>query len=107
MEAEVQKMIDHTKERLIGFEEAARRLPPRPSGAPIHPKTVYLWATRGLNGVALESLMIGQRRVTSVEACQRFFEALTVAANNNELTSTGFKPSDSKTTEQLTKKGLI
>lgn len=70
-------MIDHARETLLSFAQAAKRLPHRGDGKPCHPNTVARWAREGLGSVILESIRIGGRRYTSVEACQRFFEALT------------------------------
>ena len=71
-------MIDLEKEATITLAEAARRLPKTTSGRPVHVKTVARWVLHGVRGgICLESVLIGGRRVTSVEACKRFFAALT------------------------------
>lgn len=41
-----------------------------------HLATVYRWTTRGLQGIVLESVQIGGKRYTSLEAIQRFIERL-------------------------------
>jgi uncharacterized protein YcbX len=69
-------MIDHEKERLLSLGQAAKRLPKRSDMKPVHPNTVARWARDGLHGKILETILIGGRRFTSVEACQRFFERL-------------------------------
>jgi len=74
--------IDITTERLISLEEAAKLLPGRDGGT-VHYITVGLYARRGKCGVRLESVLAGPRRCTSVEAVQRFIEAIT-AANDNK-----------------------
>lgn len=76
-------MIDADKEHLIDFAEAARNLPRSASGTAVHAKTVARWALVGVKGIKLESLCMGARRVTSREACQRFFTALTTATNES------------------------
>ena len=52
--------------------------------------TAWRWAQRGVNGVRLESILIGGRRHTSEEAFRRFVQATNAAANRNRLkTRTG------------------
>lgn len=74
-------MIDHAKEQLISFAQAAKRLPAWNDGRSVSPNTIARWARNGIKGVLLESIHIGRRQFTSVEACQRFFAALTAAAS--------------------------
>ncbi len=59
--------IDLSTERLVSLTEAAALLPGRP-----HLATLWRWCTRGVRGRRLESLEIGGRRYTSLEALQRF-----------------------------------
>ena len=68
--------IDISSERLITLEEAAALLPGRAPGTTIHPFTISLYTTRGKKGHKLETLLAGPRRVTSIEAVQRFLEAI-------------------------------
>jgi hypothetical protein len=60
-------LIDIKWERLILLCEAAAILPSRPSIA-----TLWRWRTRGIRGRKLESLTIGGRVYTTVEALERF-----------------------------------
>ncbi len=53
---------------LIEFRQLPEVLPGRPAL-----KTVYLWL-RGLNGVKLDSLLIGGRRFVRRSAVERFIE---------------------------------
>jgi hypothetical protein len=69
-------MIDSTTETIISFGEASNRSPRRGRGRKIHISTFYRWATIGCRGVVLETIQVGGSRCTSVEAMQRFFEAL-------------------------------
>jgi hypothetical protein len=73
--------IDIQTEKLIGLNEAARLIPGRDGGT-VHVITVGLWTRRGKRGVILESVLAGPRRCTSVEAVQRFLEAVTRKAAN-------------------------
>ena len=70
-------MIDPHTETLIDFAEAARNVPRKASGKLVHAKTVARWALSGIRGIRLESICVGGRRLTSKEACKRFFEAQT------------------------------
>jgi hypothetical protein len=69
-------MIDFTNEDLLLFVEAARSLPGRP-----HISTLHRWRLRGVRGVRLESVLIGGRRYTSLQALELFFAATTAAAD--------------------------
>lgn len=68
--------IDPLSEELLSLAQAARRLPRLCRGHPVHASTLWRWAREGLRGVHLETVMIGGRRVTSVEGLRRFFAAL-------------------------------
>ena len=73
-------MISLTTETLVSFAEACERLPRRRAGRRPHPNTLYRWASHGIRGIRLETLRVGGTLCTSLEALQRFFEALTVEA---------------------------
>lgn len=71
-------MIDMASETLIAFRDVPKRLPRRPNGKAIHFSVVYRWAQKGLkSGIVLESLKIGGTTYTSLEALQRFADAIT------------------------------
>lgn len=57
-------------ENLFALNEVPGRLPKR-----ISLQTVYRWATKGVNGIVLESIRVGGRKFTSSEAIQRFLRA--------------------------------
>ena len=57
-------------------------IPRRRQGKKLHKGTPFRWASRGLHGVRLEVIRIGNLLCTSVEALQRFFERLA----NREVT---------------------
>lgn len=71
-------MIDIKTEKLLPLKEIAAMLPGR-DGGKVHPFTVSLWARRGKQGVKLETLLAGPCRCTSLEAVQRFLEAVSRA----------------------------
>ncbi|MBO0699620.1 MAG: DUF1580 domain-containing protein, partial [Zavarzinella sp.] len=74
-------MIDLATETLLSFAQAAKRLPGHRDGKRLDPSTVWRWHKRGSRAadgrlVKLEATKIGGRSVTSVEALQRFSDAL-------------------------------
>jgi hypothetical protein len=71
------KMIDFNEEALISLQEAARILPRRRAGRPVHVSCVYRWTQIGVKGIVLESVQVGGCRCTSRAALNRFFERLT------------------------------
>jgi hypothetical protein len=64
-------MINIGSEHLRLLTKASADVP----GSP-HTSTVIRWALRGLRGVRLETILVGGRRYTSVEAIERFLERL-------------------------------
>jgi hypothetical protein len=60
-------MIDVATERLVTLTQAAKLLPDCPSVC-----TLWRWRTRGAGGRRLESVLLGGKVYTSVEALQRF-----------------------------------
>ncbi len=67
-------MIDQVKlwnETPITLADVAHHLPKR-RGRTIHYSTVFRWATKGVRGRVLQSMLIGGIRYTTVEALERF-----------------------------------
>jgi Protein of unknown function (DUF1580) len=60
-------MIDVFKERLVRLSHAAQHLPGRP-----HRSSLDRWTRVGVRGRQLETVLIGGRRYTSLEALARF-----------------------------------
>jgi len=58
------------QQEFFTFSQAAQITPGRP-----HKNTITRWADRGIGGVRLESWRCGGKRVTSVEALERFILA--------------------------------
>lgn len=52
---------------------------PRRKGGRMHIRTGFNWATKGVCGVVLETVVQGGMRYTSVPAVRRFFAAVTAA----------------------------
>jgi hypothetical protein len=72
-------VIDLSSETILTFNEARSRLPKRRRGKRPDISCLYRWATAGLRGHRLETLKIGGQTCTSLEALQRFFDALSGA----------------------------
>lgn len=76
-------MIDPSKETLLPFSQAARKIPPLRKGRPVNPATIWRWAKSGIRSsktgqrVKLETLRVGGSNCTSLEALSRFFTRLT------------------------------
>jgi hypothetical protein len=78
-------MIELSAETIFpSLAAAADSLPGRP-----HVNTLHRWRIRGIHGIKLETGLIGGRRVTSAEALQRFFIAVTAAANGESPPNSG------------------
>jgi len=73
-------MIDVTNEGLLTLSEAARMLPGR-----VHVSTLHRWRLRGVQGVHLDTAVVGGRRYTSREALARFSEAVTAARDGSPI----------------------
>jgi hypothetical protein len=63
--------IDFEHETIITLGEACKAFPPKG----VSTATLARWIQRGINGVKLETIVIGYRRLTSREAIQRFIAA--------------------------------
>jgi hypothetical protein len=70
--------IDLGRESLLTLNQAGKLLPDgaRPSSC-----TWWRWATRGVKGVVLETIQIGNRKFTTREALQRFADQLSGKGN--------------------------
>ena len=69
-------MINVFQHELLTLGQAGQSLP-RPASF----CSVYRWAVRGRNGIKLETIVVGNRRYTTRESLQRFFEQLTETEN--------------------------
>ncbi len=68
-------------ENPMPIEDAAKYFPHRP-----HISTVWRYVLKGYKGLKLESIMSGNRRITSREAVLRFIAATTARANGDART---------------------
>lgn len=80
-------MIDLNHETVVALADVPARLPSRRRGKRPHVSCIYRWAQRGCRGIRLETIQIGGTSCTSLEALQRFFEALTAARDGKPITS--------------------
>jgi len=55
------------------------------TGVRPHLSTVIRWVTKGTRGVRLEAVMLGGRRMTTVENVERFVDASSQNANNSPI----------------------
>jgi len=78
-------MIDISLEEVFSLTEATKRLPCRRKGVRPNVATLYRWSQVGCRGVRLETICVGATRCTSIEALQRFFDALTAAAEHRPV----------------------
>lgn len=63
-------MIDAATENLVCFQEAPKYIPGHPSLCAIH-----RWKLTGVRGAKLETLLVGGKRFTSIEAISRLIAA--------------------------------
>src|SRR5271157_1111088 len=73
-------MFDTSTERLIPLNELPAPAIPGREDKPVKPCTLRSWCTLGVRGIRLESLKIQGKHYTSIEAWNRFFQAVTEAA---------------------------
>ncbi len=75
-------MIDTSTERLIPLGQIPASAIPGRGDKPVRPCTLRSWCASGVRGVRLELVKVGGTRCMSIEALNRFFQAVTVAAND-------------------------
>ena len=89
-------MIDIHSESIIPVSEIRSHVPRNPrTGKKAHLATGWRWIKRGCRGVKLETVLIGGKRYSSLEALQRFVERTTAAADGTS-TVTASTPSARK-----------
>jgi len=82
-------MIDIQTEQLLRLHDA-RKLPwlRGRSGGRADIGTLRRWAMKGIGGIVLETVRMGSTHYTSVEACLRFIERLSVPATSPTVVTT-------------------
>jgi len=93
-------MIDIHSEQLVHVNEIPAQVPKTTTGKKVSLATCWRWIQRGCRGVKLESVLIGGKRYTSLEALQRFVERTTAAADGTSLLSTSTPSAARKRHEQ-------
>jgi hypothetical protein len=91
-------VIDITLEKPITFTDAASQFPSRHPGRPLSPMTIWRWA-EGIGtpgGIRLDTVYLNGGRYTSLEAVNRFAQAVTAARQNQRTTPTPAPPPTSK-----------
>jgi len=73
-------MIDTSTERLMPLKELPAAAIPGREGETVKIDTLRYWCTVGVRGIRLESLKVEGKYCTSIEAWNRFFQAVTDAA---------------------------
>ncbi len=68
-------MIDFNEEELLTMSQASK-VCPKVDGKPPHCGSIWRWARKGIRGIRLEHVRIGNRVCTSLDALNRFFNAL-------------------------------
>jgi len=63
-------MIDPATETLIPWQQVAKHVPGQP-----HLSTLWRWRLKGIKGNRLETLSIGGKRFSSLQAVVRFIDA--------------------------------
>jgi hypothetical protein len=99
-------MIDLTTETILTFADARSRLPKRRRGKRPDISTLYRWAQVGLHGIRLETIKIGGQTCTSVEALQRFFDALSAPANGGNVPTGRKRRRDDDVENELAEAGI-
>ena len=94
-------MIDPFKETMLPLAKAARKVP----GREVSTQTVYRWHSVGIDGIKLETIVIGGRMQTSQEALTTFFAAVTQAKQSAQQAESDGR-SDT-TSRKLAEAGLL
>lgn len=63
-------------EQVLTMAEAAKAVPQGRKRKSPHVATVWRWATRGVRGVVLETVLIGGQRFTTESSLEKFFREI-------------------------------
>jgi hypothetical protein len=75
--------IDLANEEVVTFAELARRVGHRRANRPTHVATIHRWRLVGLSGIRLAAAKQGGIWVTTIQAYQRWVDAITRAASGD------------------------
>jgi hypothetical protein len=93
-------MIDVSKEQIRTLSQVTRIVPGNP-----HVATLHRWRLRGVKGVKLETVLVGGRRFTSVEALARFTERLNGGRGSQRITPARRQREIKQAEDELAKSG--
>ena len=62
-------------EDLLTLPQAAKAVPRPPGKKPLHHSTIWRWSQKGIRGHKLQTVQVGQQRVTSRQRLHAFLEA--------------------------------
>ncbi len=99
-------MIDTVAERPIPLDQIPAEHIPGRGGNPVHQVTLSLWYRRGIRGVKLETILIGGRRATSLEALNRFYQAVSQARSSHPSHQGAAVPAGNPRTEREKSKAV-
>jgi hypothetical protein len=105
--SEFTNAIDLANEEAVTFPELARRIGRRRANRPTHVSTIHRWRLAGLNGVRLQAKKQGGIWCTTIQAYQRFVDALTRSASSGDNgQSITTRPSAEQANQALDRLGL-
>lgn len=90
--------IDARHEDVFPLTDAYKRAEPL-IGKRLAQSTFYRWSGKGVKGVRLETRMLGGTRYTSLEAIQRFFDALTEVTDAHRSAPMATEPTRNRQAE--------
>ena len=94
--------IDPISDYLISLSQATRSLPTRPS-----PACMWRWYRKGVNGIRLETVVVGGRRYTTKAAWTEFVRRTTAAANREPPKKEDAPERTASTRRKLKDAGLL
>lgn len=71
-----------------------------------HRATIERWRLNGCSGVKLETLKVGARRMTSIEALQRFFHRVTAASDGQSVSTPSPSSRHGQANDELDRAGI-
>jgi len=95
--------IDTSSETLIRLIDARKYLPSTRAGKQLGKAVIFRWASRGCRGVVLESIRIGGGKFTSLQAIQRWLDALNSLEHEQPQS---IKSENQRIADQLTAMGV-
>ena len=85
-------MVAILNEKLFPLRSAVNLVPSGQAGKKLSIGTLFRWAMRGVRGVKLETVLIGNSRLTSREAIERFSTTLSARPDDQAAVATPSTP---------------